>query len=393
MTDALVSNYCCYEDIEIVHLVPLGKSEYCKKGMEKHFRHNSLFVGPTTRQAISEGRGDFTPAFLHEIPNLIRTKLAPDVALLHLSKPNKLGYCSFGISVDYSKPAAHCSKMNIAQINSNMPFTFGDSMIHISMLDYIVESDTPLLELTPPSIGDTERAIGENVAQLINDGDTLQLGIGAIPDAVLKSLKTKNDLGLYTEMFSDGVIDLIETGVITNAKKNIHQGKSVASFMMGSRRLYDYVDNNPNIEMYPVDYVNNPRIASQNDNLISVNSCIQVDLLGQVVSDSVGLLQISGVGGQVHFVRSAAMSKGGKSIIAFASTAKGGTVSKIVSFIDKGSAVTTSRNDVEYIVTEYGIANLKGSSLRQRAYDLIQIAHPDFREDLKKEYNKRFEKR
>lgn len=389
LSDALVGRGDL-ENVEIVHMVAMGKAAYCQPGMEHHFRHNSLFLGGTTRQAIADGRGDFTPVFFSEIPELFRTRLHPNVVLLHLSPPDEHGYCSFGVSVDYTKPAAEVADILIAQINRNMPRTLGDSFIHINAIDFIVEADTPIIELAPPKITDIERAIGEHCASLVKDGDTLQLGIGAIPDAVLLFLKEKRDLGIHSEMFSDGVVQLVESGVITNKRKNIHKGKSVAAFLMGTRRLYDYVDNNPEVEMWPVDYVNNPRVIAQNDNLVSINSCVQVDLMGQVVSTSVGLKQISGVGGQVDFVRGANMSKGGRTIMAMPSTAAKGTVSKIVSLIDEGAAVTTSRYDVNYVVTEQGIAELKGRTLRERARALIGIAHPDFRAPLIEEYEKRF---
>lgn len=390
LTDAMVKNADHYENVELVHMVAMGKAEYCKPELEKNFRHNSLFVGGTTRKAVAEGRADFTPVFFFEAPDYIRETLKPDVALIHLSKPDEHGYCSFGISVDYTKPAAECAKTVIAQVNKNMPRTMGDCFIHVSDLDYIVEDDTPLIELAPPKISEVERAIGENCASLIHDGDTLQLGIGAIPDAVLLFLKDKKDLGIHSEMFSDGVVELVEAGVITNKRKTINRGKSVAAFLMGTKRLYDYVDNNPEVAMHPVDYVNDPRIICQNDNLISINSCVQVDLMGQVCSTSIGLTQISGVGGQVDFVRGANMSRGGKSIMAISSTASHGKISKIVPFLDKGAEVTTSRNDVNYIVTEYGIAQLRGKNLSQRARALIEIAHPDFRPALIEEYESRF---
>ena len=328
LTDAMVANAEQYENVEVVHMVAMGKAEYCLPENSKHFRHNSLFLGGSTRKAIEEGRGDFTPVFFSEIPELFRTTLHPNVVLLHLSTPDEHGYCSFGVSCDYTKPAAECADLLIAQINPKMPRT---------------------------------------MASLVKDGDCLQLGIGAIPDAVLLFLKDKKDLGIHSEMFSDGVVELVEAGVITNAKKNIHKGKSVATFLMGTRRLYDYVDNNPEVAMMPVDYVNDPRVICQNDNLVSINSCVQVDLMGQVVSTCVGLRQISGVGGQVDFVRGANMSRGGRTIMAMPSTAAKGTISKIVPLIDEGAAVTTSRYDVNYVVTEYGIAQLKGKTLRERA--------------------------
>lgn len=390
LSDALVKNAARYENVEIVHMVAMGTAEYCRPEMGAHFRHNSLFVGGATRQAVADGRADFTPVYFSEIPELFRTRLHPNVALLQISPPDEHGYCSFGVSVDYTKPAAECADLVIAQINRNMPRTLGDSFIHVSRLDCIIEADTPVLELAPPKITDVERAIGENVAALVHDGDCLQLGIGAIPDAVLLFLRDKHDLGIHSEMFSDGVVELVEAGVITNSRKTIHRGKSVATFLMGTRRLYDYVNDNPEVEMFPVDYVNDPCVIAKNDNLVSINSCVQVDLMGQVVSTSVGLRQISGVGGQVDFVRGANMSRGGRTIMAMPSTAARGTVSKIVPLIDEGAAVTTSRYDVSYVVTEYGVAQLKGKTLRERAQALIEIAHPDFRAALVEEFERRF---
>lgn len=389
---AMINNKDQYKDVEIVHLVPMGNCEYTNPGMEKHFRHNSIFTGGKTRKAIEDGRADFTPCFFHQVPELLKNQLPVDVALIQVSEPDQQGYCSFGVSVDYTKPAAEMASLVIAQVNKKMPRTMGDSFIHISDIDYIVEYTEDLLELPLPKIGDVEKAIGENCAKLVSDGDTLQLGIGAIPDAVLMFLKDKKDLGIHSEMISDGVIELVESGVITNKRKNLNPGKAVVTFLMGSRKLYDFVDNNPMIAMYPVDYVNNPLIAMQNDNLISINSCVQVDLTGQVASESIGFKQISGVGGQVDFVRGASMSKGGKSIIAIASTTADGKVSKIVNTLDMGAIVTTSRTDVDYIITEYGIAKLKGKSLRERAKALINIAHPDFRDELLDNYYKRFPK-
>lgn len=393
LIDAMVKNASAYENVEIVHMVAMGKGEYCLPEYQKNFRHNSLFLGASTRDAIAKGRGDFTPVYFSQIPDLLREELHPNVAFLHLSPPDEHGYCSYGVSVDYTKPAAEIADIRIAQINPNMPRTLGDSFIHVSELDYIVETDAPIIELGQAKIGDTERAIGEHCASLIQDGDCLQLGIGAIPDAVLLFLKEKKDLGIHSEMFSDGVVELVEAGVITNRRKTLHKGQCVVTFLMGSKRLYDYVNNNPSVAMYPVDYVNNPAVIAQNDNLISINSCIQVDLMGQVVSDTIGPRQFSGVGGQVDFVRGANLSRGGKSIMAMPSSLvkKDGTrVSKIVPQIDAGAAVTTSRYDVNYIITEFGVAKLKGKTLRERALALIEIAHPDFREELTKEFRHRF---
>lgn len=390
LSDALVRNRALFENVEIVHMVAMGEAKYCEPGMEKHFRHNSFFLGASTRKAAKEGRADVTPVYFSEVPELFRTTLPVDAVFLNLSPPDEHGYCSFGISVDYSKPAAMEAELVIAQINPSMPRTLGDSFIHISDIDYIVEADTPLIELPPAGISEVERAIGKNCASLIEDGDTLQLGIGAIPDAVLGFLKEKKDLGIHSEMISDGIVELYEGGVITNRRKSLHAGKSIVTFLMGTRKLYDFADNNPAVELHPVDYVNDPYVIAQNERLVSVNSCVQVDLMGQIVSASVGRRQISGVGGQVDFVRGANMSRGGKSIMAMPSTAAEGRISKIVPVIGEGAAVTTSRYDAYYIVTEYGAARLKGESLRNRAKMLIRIAHPDFRRMLAEEYEKRF---
>lgn len=390
LVEAMVRNYKDYENVEIVHMVAMGKGEYMKVEMEKHFRHNAIFIGASTREGIHEGRGDYTPYFFHQVPELFRSGLPVDVALIQVSKPDKHGYCSFGISCDYTKPAAECAKIVIAQVNDQMPRVLGDNFIHIDDIDFIVEVSEPLIEIQPPKIGDVERKIGEYCAQLIEDGSTLQLGIGAIPDAVLSFLEDKKDLGIHSEMISDGVLKLIESGVITNRMKKINPNKSVVTFLMGSKKLYEYVDNNPSIEMYPVDYVNNPYIISQNDKVVSINSAIQVDLTGQVNAETIGQKQYSGVGGQVDFVRGAALSKGGKSIIAMPSVAAKGKISRIVPVLDEGAAVTTSRNEVHYVVTEYGIADLKGKTLRERARELIRIAHPDFRDMLAEEAAKRF---
>lgn len=388
--DALVANAAQYENVEIIHMVAMGKAAYCQPQYDKNFHHNAFFLGGSTRAAAAEGRVDFTPVYFSEIPTLLREDLRPNVTLLQCSPPDAHGYVSLGVSVDYTKPAAEASDLVIAQVNQNMPRTLGDSFLHVTQIGCLVEADTPVIELAPPKIGDVERAIGENVASLVRDGDTLQLGIGAIPDAVLLFLKEKNDLGIHTEMFSDGVVELVEAGVITNKAKTLHRGQSVATFLMGTRRLYDYVNNNPAVAMYPVDYVNDPYVIGQNDNLVSINSCVQVDIMGQVVSTSAGLRQISGVGGQVDFVRGANLSKGGRAIMAMPSTTGKGKISKIVPFLDQGSAVTTTRNEVNYVITEYGIAKLKGKSLRQRAETLIRIAHPDFRDELTAEFRRRY---
>lgn len=388
---AMVCNKDSYNNVEIVQMLPLGKVEYINDEMAGHFHLNSLFVGAPIRDAISDGRADFTPCFFYQIPDLFRNGyLKVDVALIQISPPDNHGYCNFGVSVDYIRSAVESAKLVIAQVNDRMPRTMGDTSIHINEIDCIVLSSLPIAQITPPKITDVEKAIGENCASLIEDGSTLQLGIGAIPDAVLLFLKDKKDLGIHSEMISDGVVDLVEAGVITNKKKTLHRGKIVVTFLMGTQRLYDFADGNPLIEVYPVDYVNNPTVIMKNYKMVSINSCLQVDLMGQVSSESIGLKQFSGVGGQIDFVRGVSMTEGGKSIIAIPSTASHGKISRIVPLLDEGTAVTTSRNDVQFIVTEYGIAELKGKSLRDRAKALINIAHPDFKPQLVREWESRF---
>jgi 4-hydroxybutyrate CoA-transferase len=402
LVNAMVANKDAYEDVEIVHMVSLSPAPYCSQEMRKHFIHNSFFVGVNSRRAVNEGRAKYTPCFFHELPRLFTNGVLPvDVTMCQLSPPDDEGYCSFGISVDYTKPAVEASKIIIAQINERMPRTLGDSFVHVSKLDYVVEYDEPILELglvkNATTVAENEQyvakvvaemEIGRYCAELIEDGACLQLGIGAIPDAVLPFLEDKKDLGIHTEMFADGVVDLVNKGVVTCARKTLHPGKMVANFLMGTRKLYDFVHNNPMVEMHPVHYTNDPYIIGQNDNMVSINSSLQVDLLGQVASDTIGTTQFSGVGGQVDFVRGAARSKSGKSILAFPSTAGGGKYSRIIPKLDYGAVVTTSRYDVHYIVTEYGIANLRGKSVGERAKQLIAIAHPDFRQQLNKELDK-----
>ncbi|SHI86937.1 4-hydroxybutyrate CoA-transferase [Dethiosulfatibacter aminovorans DSM 17477] len=391
LVEAMVKNKKNFENVEIVHMVTLGKGEYTKPEMDGHFRDNTLFVGGSTNEVVNLGCADYTPCFFSEVPKLFREGyMDVDVALLHLSRPGENGYCSYGVSVDYTKPAAEVARIVIAEVNDKMPRTLGDSFIHVSDIDLIVETSYDLVELQLPKIDEIEKSIGENCAKLIEDGDTLQLGIGSIHDAVLMFLKDKKDLGIHSEMISDGVVDLVESGAVNNKKKTLHKNKIVVTFLMGSKKLYDFVDNNEDVEFYPVDYVNDPKVIMQNDNMISINSCIQVDFMGQAVSESTGFKQFSGVGGQVDYVRGAAMANGGKSIIAMPSTASGGKFSRIVPLITEGSALTTSRNDVHYVVTEYGIANLKGKTLKNRAKALIEIAHPDFRDELQKQFEDMF---
>lgn len=391
LVEAMVNNCAQYKHVEIVHMVAMGKSAYAAADMQAHFRHNALFVGGSTRKAVGANLADYTPCFFFEIPRLFREGYLPvDVALIQVSPPDAHGYCSFGVSCDYTKSGAEAANIVIAEVNDQMPRVLGENFIHVSEIDYVVESSVPLIELPRPAIGEVERAIGEHCASLVQDGSTLQLGIGAIPDAVLLFLKDKKNLGIHSEMFSDGVLDLYEQGVITNCEKTLHPGKMIVTFIMGTKKLYNFIDDNPMVEMHPVDYVNDPRVIAENSKMVSINSCIEVDLMGQVSSESMGLRQFSGTGGQVDYVRGVSMSEDGISIIAMPATAKGGSVSKIVPILQEGSAVTTSRNDVHYVVTEFGIADLRGKTLKQRAQALCAVAHPDFRSELQAEIDRRF---
>ena len=396
LVDAMVANAAAYKDVEIGHMVTLGKGEYTKAEYKDNFRFNGWFTGGPTRNCIAEGHGDFTPVFFHEVPNYIRRGIFPlDVFLVMVSPPDEHGYCCVGVSADYTMQGIESAKIVLAQVNDQMPVVYGNTFVHVSKIDKFVEISQPLPELPLPKIGEVELAIGKHCAELIEDGSTLQLGIGAIPDAVLQSLKDKKDLGIHSEMISDGVVDLYEAGVINNSQKGLHKGKMIVTFLMGTKIVYDFACKNPAIELHPVNYVNNPVVVAQNTKMVCINSCIAVDFMGQVVSDSIGIKQFSGVGGQVDFVRGAAMSldEQGKAIIAMPSSTKkkdGTLISKITPFIDHGAAVTTSRNDVDYVVTEYGIAELKGKTLKERARNLINIAHPEVREELKAEFEKRF---
>jgi len=399
IVEAMVKNAPSYKDVNVCHMVTLGKGEYAKPEYKDNFKFNGWFLSTSTRGPVGEGHGDFTPVFFHEVPSYLRRGIFnPDVFLVMVSPPDKHGYCCIGVAADYSYQGAKTAKIVLAEVNDQMPVVGGDTFLHVSEIDKFVETSRPLIELGLPNIGEIEKAIGQNCATLIEDGSTLQLGIGAIPDAVLHFLKDKKDLGIHSEMISDGVVDLVEAGVINGSKKSIHKGKIVVTFLMGTKRLYDFADNNPSVEMRTVDYTNNPAIIAQNSKLVCINSCIEVDFMGQVVSDCIGTRQFSGVGGQVDFVRGAAMSLDGlgKAIIAMPSVTekKDGTlVSKIVPFITHGAAVTTSRNDVDIIVTEHGIAHLKGKTLKQRARNLIAIAHPSFRDELAIEFEKRFKEK
>jgi len=386
LIDAMVARAPELEDIEVVHILTLADAPYADPGMEGHFRHRSLFTGGNVRAAVNDGRADFVPIHLHDVPALIsRGQMPVDVALIHISPPDEHGFCSYGVGVDATKTAAENARSVIAMVNRQMPRTLGDSFIHVSKLSRVVEVDQELIEHPmSPEVSEVARKIGENIASLIPDYATIQMGIGEIPDAVLEFLEDKKHLGVHTEMFSDGLVDLFEAGVVTNEQKSLHRGKIVASFVMGTRRAFDFVDNNPFMEFHPSEYVNDPFVVSRNDKMVAINSAISVDLTGQVCADSIGTRVYSGFGGQLDFIRGAARSNGGVPIIALPATAKDGTVSRIVDTLIPGSGVVTTRADVHFVVTEFGIADLYGRSLRERARSLIDIAHPDYREDLER---------
>ncbi len=388
---ALVDRKDELKDVTLYHILIVGSIPYINLGMEKHFKHKAFFIGANTRQAVNEGRAEFIPIFLSEVPLLFKLgRIKSDVALLNVSPPDEHGFCSYGVDVGTIKTPAEKSKIIIAQVNKNMPRALGDSFIHINKINYIVEYDEPIKELpqvdpdTAPEVLAVFDKIGKNVADLIEDGSTLQMGIGAIPDSVMKYLHDKKDLGIHTEMFSDGIIDLVEEGIINGEKKTLHPGKIIAGFVLGTQRVYDFIDNNPVIEFHPQEYVNDPFIISKNNKMVAINSAIEVDLTGQVCSDSIGTKFYSGIGGQVDFIRGAAHSEGGKPIIAIPSTTKDDSISRIVPTLKTGAGVVTSRGDVDYIVTEYGAVNLWGKTIQERAKALISIAHPKFRDELTK---------
>jgi 4-hydroxybutyrate CoA-transferase len=369
--------------VKVIHLLTRGIADYVLPEMSESFRHVALFSGSNVREAINEGRADIIPIFLSEIESLFTSGALPiDVALIHVSPPDEHGFCSFGVGVETTKTAAECARIVIAQVNPKVPRTLGDSFIHISKIHYVVEAADDLLEYPMSGISDTAMRIGRNIADLIEDGSTLQLGIGEIPDAVLNYLSEKMHLGIHSEMVSDGVINLIESGIITNEKKTLHPGKIIIGFVLGTRRLFDFIHNNPIFEFHPSHYINDPFIISQNDKQVAINSAIEVDLTGQVCADSIGYDFYSGIGGQVDFMRGAARSRGGKPIIALRSTAVNDTVSRIVPHLKEGAGVVTSRGDVHYVVTEFGAAFLHGKTVRERCRSLINIAHPKFREEL-----------
>jgi len=383
LVEALMRRGPELRDVEIVHMMTMGCAPYVAPEMAGHFRHNAMFIGGNVREAINDGRADYTPIYLSEIEQLFESGAMPiDVALIEVSPPDSHGFCSFGVGVDTTLTAAQCANYVVAQINDHMPRTYGDSFIHINDIDAFVESSRPLCALKKPALTELHTAIARNVAGLIEDGAVLQTGIGGIPDAVLPLLADRKDLGIHTELVSDGVIPLIDAGVITGARKNFKPRKIILGFALGTRDLFDFVDNNPIFEFHPTAYTNDPGLIARNDKMVAINSALQVDLTGQVCSDSIGQQFYSGIGGQVDFLRGASRSKGGKPIIALASTAKKETISRIVPMLDPAAGVVTSRGLVRYVVTEYGVAYLHGKSIRERAKALIEIAHPKFRAGL-----------
>ncbi|OGS42191.1 MAG: hypothetical protein A3K67_05220, partial [Euryarchaeota archaeon RBG_16_62_10] len=386
LVKALIDSAGRLADTRIMHIMTLGVAPYTEEKFTDQFRHNAFFIGANTRQAVAEGRADYTPVFLSEIPALFRSGQVPiDVALIQVSLPDRHGFCSYGVSTDVVKSAAESATKVIAEINPQMPRALGDCFINMDDIDLAVSVDVPLLYSHRERADEVAKRIGRNIANLIDDGSTMQMGIGTIPDSVLQYLTDKKDLGIHTEMFSDGFMELVDKGIINNAGKTLHPGKTIASFCMGSQKLYDFVDDNPAIEFHPTEYTNDPFIVSQNDRMCAINSAIEVDLSGQVCADSLGTMFYSGIGGQVDFVRGAARSKGGKPIIAMPSTAKNDSVSRISVHLKEGAGVVTTRGDVHYVVTEWGVAYLHGKNIRERAMALINIAHPKFRGKLLEE--------
>lgn len=383
LVEALLKRAPFVHNVEVVHLLTLGNADYVRPEMEGHFRHNAMFIGGNVREAVNDGRADYTPVYLSEVEELFESGVVPlDVALIQVSAPDSHGFCSFGVGVDTTLTAARCAKFVVAQVNDQVPRTYGDSFIHVSQIHTLVESSRPLCELPKSEITDLHVAIAKNVASLIEDGAVIQTGIGGIPDAVLPFLMNRKDLGVHTELVSDSVIPLIEAGVITGNRKNFKPRKIILGFVLGTKKLFDFVDNNPIFEFHPNSYTNNPAFIARNDNMVAINSALQIDLTGQVCSDSIGTYFYSGIGGQVDFLRGASHAKGGKPIIALPSTAKSGTVSRIAPMLSPGAGVVTSRGLIRYVVTEYGVAYLHGKSIRERAKALIEIAHPKFRDEL-----------
>ena len=383
LVKALVAHGEHIYDAHVIHMLTMGAAPYADAKHADRFKMNTFFVAENVREALSRGLGDYTPIFLSEVPNEFEEGRIPiDVALIGVSPPDARGLCSLGVSVDIVKAAAANAKYVIAQVNPQMPRTYGDSFIHVNHIDLLVPHEEPVIEVPPPALDDRLRKLAQNVARLVDDGSTIEIGIGSVPQAVAEFLHDKRDLGIHTEMFSDWIIDLVESGAVTGNRKTINRGKITASFCMGSRRLYDYIDNNPVFEFHPTEYVNDPYVIAQHDRMVAINVGLEIDLTGQVAADSLGYRLYSGIGGQVDFIRGAARSRGGKAVIAIPSTAKGDSVSRIVPTLSEGAGVVTTRADVHYVVTEYGIAYLHGKSIRERALELINIAHPKFRREL-----------
>lgn len=382
LVDALVARANELRNVEIVHMMTLGTAEYTQPEFEGHFRHRGLFLGPNVRDAVAAGRADYTPIFLSEIEGLFESSLPLDVVLMQVSPPDAHGFVTLGTTIDCTLTALRSAPVVIAEVNRQMPCTHGDTAVHISHISAIVESDRPLLELHPEPCTEMHMRVARNVASLIPDGATLQTGIGGISEAVLHCLEDKRDLGIHTEMCPDGVIDLMERGVINGERKSLHRGKAVVTFVLGTQRLFDFIHENSSFEFRSISYVNDPFVVAQNDRMVAINGALQVDLTGQVCADSLGTRPYSGFGGQIDFIRGAARSKGGVPIIALPSTACGGKVSRIATVLEPGAGVVTSRADVHYVVTEHGVAYLHGRSLRERALALIAIADPRFKAEL-----------
>ncbi len=383
LIEALTEGRSDVSDAEIYHLLTMGVAPYARERFSQSYRFNSFFISENVRDAVQQGLGDYTPVFLSELPRLFESGRIPlDVALIQVTPPSEDGMVSLGVSVDIVKSATENASLVVAEVNPNMPWSHGNSLIPVDFIDYLVPSERPLLEYHPVEVDETIMRIGRHVASLIEDGSTIELGIGAIPQSILEFLKDKKDLGIHTEMFTDQLMELIESGVVNGSKKILDHGKTVASFVMGTQKLYRFVDKNPTIELHPSEYVNDPYVISRHPKMVAINVALQVDLTGQVCADSLGHKFYSGIGGQLDFIRGAARSIGGKPIIAMKSTAVNGEVSRIVPFLSEGAGVVTTRGDVHYVITEYGIADLYGKNIRERAMELMNIAHPKFRAEL-----------
>jgi acyl-CoA hydrolase/RimJ/RimL family protein N-acetyltransferase len=376
-------------DAEVFHVWTLGVAPYADEKFRDNFRHNSFFIGTNTREAVNEGLADYTPIALSAIPDLFRRKMVPvDVALVQTSPPDKNGYMSLGVSVDITKAAVECASMVIVQVNPRMPRVHGETFVHVEDVNYMIERDEPLLEYESTIPDEIGQRIGKYVARIVEDGDTIQAGYGSIPNAILANLKGKRHLGVHTELLSEGMVELIKMGVVDNSRKSLNRGKTVAAFCMGKRANYEYIDDNPGIEFRPVDYTNDLRVISRHRNMVAINSCLQIDLTGQATAESIGKRFYSGIGGQTDFMRGAVLSPGGKTILVILSTARDDSISRIVPFLSEGAGVTLGRSDVHYVVSEYGIAYLHAKSIRERAMELIAIAHPKFRSWLIEEAKK-----